>query len=126
MSWNNELVRAQLRVFFRDKPVLKAELFGCCSGDHPDVDVELDLLITLVPSAEREEVFRMEEDLSALFGRRVSILLRPLVEIMDYQPARELILNSAVLVYDAAAGAQAVRPPAPRRHPKRMAGKSSS
>ena len=101
MSWDNDFVRAQLGLFFRDKPVLKAELFGSCAHGHSPFDVGIDLLVTPAPGADRRDFLQMEEDLSALFGRRVSILLRPLVEIMDYRPARDLILDSAVPVYDA-------------------------
>ncbi len=120
MSADANRVREQLRVFFRGKPVLKAEFFGLCARSL-ETQGSIDLLITPVPGAERYHVFQMEGELESLLGRRISILLRPSVEAMVHGPARDLILNSVAPAYERseaeAATCASYGPPPPLHRP---------
>ncbi len=120
MGSDADHVREQLKVFFRGKPILKAEYFGLCARNGPEVG-SVELLVTPVPGVAKHQIFEMEGELESILGRRVSILARPSVEAMKHGPARELILGSAAPVYERseaeAATATSYGPPPPPRRP---------
>ena len=92
-------LREQLKAFFQDKPVLKAELFGSCARGDQTAASDVDLLVTPSPEATRRDLFRIAGEVEDLLGRKIDFLLRPSVEAMRNPKARDLILNSAVTVY---------------------------
>ncbi len=113
-------IQDQLKVFFRRKPVLKAEYFGLCARNGSAAG-DVELLVTLLPGAARHQTFEMEKELESILGRRVSILVRSSVEEMRQGPARELILASVAPVYERSEAEMATAvcygpPPPPERH----------
>ena len=102
MRSETDRIRSQLRDFFQGRPVLKAEFFGLCARNPIPLGASIELLVTPASGAERYQLFQMEGELEEILGRRVSILLRPGVEAMAHRPARDLILDNALAVYNAA------------------------
>ncbi len=92
-------IRDQLAIFFRGKPILKAELFGSFARGEATPDSDVDLLVTPAPGTSRGDLFEMAGEVEDLLGRRIDFLLRPSVEAMKNRITRDQILNSAVTVY---------------------------
>lgn len=58
------------------------DLFGSVLRDDFGRESDVDVLVTFAPSATRTlaDLLRMEDELRALFGRRVDLVMRELVE----------------------------------------------
>jgi predicted nucleotidyltransferase len=90
-----------IRTTFRGKPVKRVELFGSAARGELTASSDIDLLVTPLPSATRHDLFLMAADVEDAIGRRVDFLIRADVEAMKNTDARNLILGTAVSVYDA-------------------------
>jgi len=81
--------------------ITELALFGSAVGDHFGPSSDVDVLVSFAPNAEWDlvDAARMEEELAALFGRRVDLVTRRSVESSPNPIRREAILQSAVRVY---------------------------
>ena len=100
MRFQRDPIRKQLEAFFREKPILKAEYFSLRVQNPLHFETTIELLITPAPHAFHRELVCMEGALGKIFERRVSILLRPSFEAFIQGPARNLILTSAISLYE--------------------------
>jgi predicted nucleotidyltransferase len=78
-------------------------LFGSVLRDDFRPDSDIDVLVTFAPEA-RHSVFdlmRMEQELAELFGRKVDLVDRQVLEASPNYIRRRQILESAELVYAA-------------------------
>ena len=76
-------------------------LFGSVVRDDFRPDSDIDVLVTFAPGTRRalEDYMEMEEELHAIFGRKVDLIERRLVEQSDNYIRRKHILNSAQVIY---------------------------
>ena len=97
------VTEAQIAEFCRKWGIVRLELFGSALRDDFDAESDVDVLVTF--EAERRPVLHdlldMEEELQRLFGRRIDLVKRHLVEDSPNWIRRRSILDSARLVYAA-------------------------
>lgn len=76
-------------------------LFGSVLRDDFGPDSDIDVLVTFAPDGEWSllDVVRMEEELEAIFGREVDLLLRRTVERSKNPIRKNHILSTARTVY---------------------------
>ncbi len=94
----------QIEAFCGKWNVVRFELFGSVLRDDFDGESDIDVLVKFAPNAHwtfRDDL-AMEQELADLFGRRVEIVERKLVEGSPNWVRRKHILDSATLVYAAA------------------------
>ncbi len=74
--------REAVAQFCRRWRVTRLDLFGSVLRDDFGRESDVDVLVTFAPSATRTlaDLLRMEDELRALFGRRVDLVMRELVE----------------------------------------------
>jgi len=94
---------AQLEEFCRRSKILKLELFGSALRHDFNEASDIDLLVTYAPDAHWGLFGHagIEQELSALLGRKVDLLTREAVEMSRNENRRKSILSSAVTVYEA-------------------------
>ncbi|MDZ4700381.1 MAG: nucleotidyltransferase domain-containing protein [Rhodothermales bacterium] len=78
-------------------------LFGSAADDTFTYESDVDLLVTFKPEARIGlfEHMKIEEDLEAVFGRRVDLVVRRAVEQSPNWIRRKAILASARMIYAA-------------------------
>ncbi|RMG80717.1 MAG: hypothetical protein D6712_17565 [Chloroflexi bacterium] len=89
--------------FCRRWSVIEFALFGSVLGDDFGEESDIDVLLTFAPHVcyRFSDLDTMEEELSALFGRKVDIVdKQALVQSPNYI-RRHAILSSAKVVYEA-------------------------
>lgn len=88
---------AALDAFCRKWKISELSVFGSALREDFRADSDLDLLVSFDPSAEWSllDHVAMEEDLSALAGRRVDLVSRRAVERSSNWIRRQAILESA-------------------------------
>ena len=91
-----------LRDFCARHGVRKLYLFGSILTDEFDEHSDVDLMIETDVVHSLRETVAMQEELEALFGRRVDVVTRKAVERSPSKTRRESILSSARVVYAAA------------------------
>lgn len=88
-----------IRRYFKDKPVLKAWLFGSCSRGEDTPESDIDILVDYDNSQGVVSLLKMGGmlmDLSELLGRRVD-----LVDIRGLKAfARPSVDNDKILIYE--------------------------
>lgn len=86
--------------------VTRLELFGSVLRDDFRADSDVDVLVTFAPDARVTplSIVRFEDELAALFGRRVDITTRPSVEKSPNYIRRREILRSPLTIYDTRSG----------------------
>lgn len=100
-SVNIDLPRQTIETFCRRWKISELSLFGSVLGkdfgSHSDVDV----LVTYAPDARWSllDAVRMEDELTALLGRKVDLVSRRAVERSDNWIRRSAILKSAEVIY---------------------------
>ncbi len=95
----------QIIAFCRKYRVNKFALFGSVLREDFRPESDVDVLVAFADDAAPTllTLARMEEELSTLFGRRVDLLTWPGVEQSHNARRRQAILDSAQVIYDAAA-----------------------
>lgn len=88
---------ARLRDFCRRWKVAELEIFGSALRDDFREDSDIDFLVTFAPDADRSllDQTTMEDELSALAGRKVDLVSRRAVERSPNWIRRRAILESA-------------------------------
>ena len=89
--------------FCRRWKVHELSLFGSVLSNTFRPDSDVDVLVTFLPDAEWSllDHIRMEQELSALFGRQVDLVSKKAVERSENWLRRRAILESAEVVYAA-------------------------
>jgi uncharacterized protein len=93
-----EIPKDQLRDFCRKWKITEFSLFGSVVRDDFEPGSDIDVMIEFPPDAPWSllEMVDMNEELEAIFGRRVDLLTRYGVENSRNYLRREAILSSAV------------------------------
>ena len=79
MKLSNEDIMA-IREYFRDKPVLKAFLFGSFSRGEALNDSDIDILVKFKETISLLELVHIHRELSALLGKRVDLITEQAVK----------------------------------------------
>ena len=76
-------------------------LFGSVLRDDFRPDSDIDVLVSFAPTAQRglTETLQIRDELEALFGRPVDLLVKAAIERSDNWLRRQNILNSAQVIY---------------------------
>ena len=92
---------AGLKETCRRWKIAELEVFGSVARRDAGIGSDIDLLVTFLPDAEWSlfDHVSIEDDLSALFGRRVDLVTRRAVERSGNALRREAILASARPIY---------------------------
>lgn len=89
----------KIRNYFKDKPVLRAWIFGSCSRGEETSDSDIDILVDFDNSNGVVSLFKMGGmlmDLSEIAGCRVDLVdIRGLLEF-----ARDNVDNDKILIYE--------------------------
>jgi len=95
----------QIATFCQRHRVTKFALFGSILRDDFRTDSDVDVLVAFADDATPTllDMVRMEEELTSIFGRQVDLLTWNGVEHSRNAIRRSAILNSAQVIYDAAA-----------------------
>jgi len=93
--------RKKVADFCRRWKITEFALFGSVLRDDFRPDSDVDVLVTFAPDAEWSlfDDVDMEEELSAIFGRKVDLVSRRAVERSDNWIRRKAILSTAEPVY---------------------------
>ena len=93
----------KIAAFCRRWKVVELALFGSVLRDDFRPDSDIDVLVTFAPETTRRfsDLLCMKEELEALFGRRVDLIEKRLVERSENYIRRRSILNSAETIYAA-------------------------
>lgn len=94
----------QIAGFCRRWNIVRLELFGSVLRDDFDDESDVDVLVTFAQGygASLEELLDAEEDLRGLFGRKVDLVKRKVIEGSRNWIRRSAILDSARTMYAAA------------------------
>ncbi len=101
MSARIPIDREKVADFCRRWKITEFALFGSVLRDDFRPDSDVDVLVTFAPDAEWSlfDDVDMEEELSAIFGRKVDLVSRRAVERSDNWIRRKAILSTAEPVY---------------------------
>jgi len=101
MSARIPIDRKKVADFCRRCKITEFALFGSVLRDDFRPDSDVDVLVTFAPDAEWSlfDDVDMEEELSAIFGRKVDLVSRRAVERSDNWIRRKAILSTAEPVY---------------------------
>jgi uncharacterized protein len=101
MSARIPIDREKIAEFCRRWEITEFALFGSVLRDDFRPDSDVDVLVTFAPDAEWSlfDDVDMEEELSAIFGRKVDLVSRRAVERSDNWIRRKAILSTAEPVY---------------------------
>lgn len=93
--------REKIAEFCQRWKIAEFALFGSVLRDNFRPDSDVDVLVTFAPDAEWSlfDDVDMEEELSAIFGRKVDLVSRRAVERSDNWIRRKAILSTAEPVY---------------------------
>jgi hypothetical protein len=86
-----------IELFCRKWKIIRLEQFGSILRDDFDYASDIDFLVTFDPSAKWSllDMAAMEQELEALFGRRVDLIERQVIEQSDNWIRRKEILGTA-------------------------------
>jgi len=98
-----------LERFCRRWQIEELALFGSVLREDFGPDSDIDLLVTFAPGSERslDDLIAMQEEIEAIFGRRVDLVNRRAVEESRNYIRRRAILRSARTIYVARSGVSA-------------------
>ncbi len=93
----------QIAAFCRKWQIVRFELFGSALRDDFDDESDVDVLVVFADKRPvgLSDLLDMEEELQVLFGRKVDLIKRHLVEESRNWIRRRSILESARLIYAA-------------------------
>lgn len=100
-SVNIDLPRQAIATFCRRWKISELSLFGSVLGKDFGAHSDVDVLVTYAPDARWSllDAVRMEDELTALLGRKVDLVSRRAVERSDNWIRRSAILKSAEVIY---------------------------
>lgn len=100
---NVAVTQEQIEAFCRKWEIVRLELFGSVLRDDFGPESDVDVLVTFADGDQHRlgDLLDMEEELQKLFGRRVDLVERRLVEENPNWVRRRNILQSAQPVYAA-------------------------
>lgn len=96
---NLNLSSEQIREFCQRWNVHELALFGSVLRDDFRPDSDVDILVTFNGSYDLETLLGMEEELNALLGRNVDLIVKRSIEHDPNYIRRKSILNTAQVVY---------------------------
>jgi hypothetical protein len=98
---NVEVTHEQVAEFCRKWKIVEFDLFGSVLRDDFRPDSDIDVLVTFAPDVKwrLSHYLDMQEELEAMFGRKVDLIERKLVEQSENWIRRRHILTSAQRVY---------------------------
>lgn len=87
--------RDAIAEFCRRWEITQLDLFGSALRDDFDPESDVDVLVTFAPGSTRSlvDLLRMEEELGAVFGRRVDLVKRDLIERSENYILRDHVLR---------------------------------
>ncbi len=97
------IAEEQIAEFCRRWEIAEFSLFGSALRDDFRPDSDVDVLVAFAPDARRTlfDLVAMEEELSALFGRKVDLVEKGAIERSENYIRRRHILSAAKVVYAA-------------------------
>jgi predicted nucleotidyltransferase len=95
---------SEIAAFCQRWNITQLALFGSVLRDDFGPDSDIDVLVTFAPGSVRTlaAVSQMQQEIEALFGRRVDLVDRQSIERSPNYLRRRAILSSARTVYSAA------------------------
>jgi predicted nucleotidyltransferase len=101
MSVRVAIDRQQIADFCRRWKIVEFSLFGSVLRDDFRPDSDVDVLVSFAPDAEWSlfDHVAMEDELTAMIGRKVNLLSRRAIERSENWIRRKAILGSAEAVY---------------------------
>jgi len=98
---NIEIPKEKIAAFCRKWKIVEFSLFGSVLRDDFRPDSDVDVLVSFSPEAEWSllEHMAMEEELSAIFGRKVDVISRKAIERSENYIRRDAILKTAQPYY---------------------------
>ena len=98
---NIEIPKEKIADFCRKWKIVELSLFGSVLRDNFRPDSDVDILVTFSPDAEWSllDHMAMEEELSAIFGRKVDLVNRRAIERSENYIRRKAILETAQPYY---------------------------
>ena len=98
---NIEIPKEKIADFCRKWKIVELSLFGSVLRDDFRFDSDIDVLVSFSPDAEWSllEHMAMEEELSAIFGRKVDVISRKAIERSENYIRRDAILKTAQPYY---------------------------
>jgi predicted nucleotidyltransferase len=117
-----EVTREQVEAFCRKWRVVRFELFGSVLRDDFDDRSDVDVLLTYEPGVAYDihGQLQMEEELVAMFHRKVDFVERRLIEQSRNWIRRKAILDSARVVYARRISARGPHASPPGARPSRL------
>ncbi len=96
-----EVPYAAVASFCKRWKISEFALFGSVLDDRFQPESDVDVLVSFLPEAEWDilDAVRMEDELAAIFGRRVDLVTRSSVESGTNAIRRTAILDSVVSIY---------------------------
>ena len=98
---NIEIPKDKIADFCQKWKIVELCLFGSVLRDDFRPDSDIDILVTFAPDAEWSllDHMAMEEELSAIFGRKVDLVSRRAIERSENYIRRKAILETAQPYY---------------------------
>ena len=98
---NIEIPKEKIADFCRKWKIVELCLFGSVLRDDFRPDSDIDILVNFSPDAEWSllDHMAMEEELSAIFGRKVDLVSRKAIERSENYIRRKAILETAQPYY---------------------------
>ncbi len=101
MSLKIEIPHQAVAAFCKKWQIAEFALFGSVLRDDFKPDSDVDVLVQFAPEAEHTlfDLVRMQDELSALFGREVDLVTKRAIESSRNYLRRQAILGAAEVVY---------------------------
>ena len=98
---NIKIPKEQIADFCRKWKIVELSLFGSVLRDDFRPDSDVDVLVTFSPDADWSllDHMAMEEDMSAMLGRKVDLVTRKAIERSENYIRRKAILETAQPYY---------------------------
>jgi len=71
---NKEEIIGKIRVFFIDKPISKAYLFGSYARNEQSIDSDVDIVVDFEKHAHLFDLIKLQQNLSDLLNLKVDLL----------------------------------------------------
>jgi len=96
-----ELPIEQIQAFCQKWQITEFALFGSILREDFGSDSDIDVLLTFSPTAKRglTETLQMRDELQAIFGRNVDLIVKAAIERSENWLRRKNILESAQTIY---------------------------
>ncbi|MBD2465031.1 nucleotidyltransferase family protein [Oscillatoria sp. FACHB-1407] len=98
---NIEIPYEKIAHFCQHWQITEFALFGSVLREDFRPDSDIDVLVTFTPDAKRglSETLQMKDELQAIFGRKVDLLVKAAIERSENWLRRKNILESAQVIY---------------------------